>query len=436
MTRPKADSDPLLDATPIDNEGATVLVVGTGPAGTSAARRLAELGFKGRVVLFSDEMGESYDRTALSKQYLVDPRSLPSIFATPEARGDAIVHSGVSVEMVDIRSRFLRTDDGRDHGYDRLILCTGASPRALATPSGPQPGIHYLRTRQDADCLRESMRSGARMVIVGGGVIGLELASVAHARGCVVDVLEVADRVLARFSPPVIARAVTALHRSNGVRFHFEALVDDVYGRGNTLVVSIAGKSSIEADVVVVGVGASPRTDLASSAGLRVDDGIVVDNAGRTSDPSVFAAGDCACLTTEAGDRVRTESWLAAVRQGEAVAANIMGLDESLLGVPFTWSDQFDKTLQSIGRFVDVDETKVLIGSESDDILTLHFDSDALVGASRFCPADAVGRSMSAVRAILERGATVRSSLMPETSDLVEMSRYLVRTVRSSPAVP
>ena len=327
-------------------------VVGGGPAAGAAARTLASAGR--HVVLLTAEDRAPYDRTVLSKDVLLRPGAdVPEVWPAGAPWRERIeVRTGAQVVSLDPGARRLVTAAGDEVVFESVILAPGAEPRRLAVPGADGAGVHYLRDTTDAAALCVALEDARRLVVVGGGVIGLEVAAAAATRGVEVVVLEAAPRVLSRGAPPAVSRWLQTLHESHGVVVRTSTGPTAVLRseRGAVTGVRLADGTVMPADVVVVGVGIVPRDELARAAGLAVDDGILIDPSGRTSHPSVFAAGD-AVRTRHPGETpgTRLESFTAAGRQGEVAAHTALGEDDAFTDVPWWWSDQYDATVQAIG---------------------------------------------------------------------------------------
>jgi 3-phenylpropionate/trans-cinnamate dioxygenase ferredoxin reductase subunit len=327
-------------------------VVGGGPAAGAAARALASAGR--HVVLLTAEDRAPYDRTVLSKDVLLRPgAAVPEVWPAGVPWRERIeVRTGAKVASLDPGARRLVTASGEEVFFESAILATGAEPRRLAVPGADGAGVHYLRDTKDAAALSLVLDHASRLVVVGGGVIGLEVAAAAATRGVDVVVLEAADRVLSRGVPAAVGGWLHALHEAHGVVVHTGATPDAVLRSQDGAVngVRLADETVVPADAVVVGIGVVPRDELARAAGLAVDDGILIDPSGRTSHPHVFAAGD-AVRTRHPGEPhgIRLESFTAAGRQGEVAAHTVLGEDEAFTDVPWWWSDQYDATVQAMG---------------------------------------------------------------------------------------
>lgn len=329
-----------------------VVVVGAGQAGAVVAERLRASGHTGPLTLIGAEPAPPYQRPPLSKKYLTGEFVRERLFLRPEsfyADHDIALHMGAPVDGLDRAGRTLSVA-GQEVPWDRLVLTTGAAPRRLPTVlGGDLAGVYVMRDLADADAMAQEFAPGRRLVVVGGGYIGLEAAAVAASRGLQVTVLEAAPRILSRVACPETAAWFRALHTAHGVEI-LEAtpLVRLVGDAGRVCAAELPGQRHIPCDLVVVGIGVAPRTALAEAAGLRIDNGIAVDHFGRTSDPAIWAAGDCASFPHEGG-RLRLESVQNAIDMAAAVAANMMGAEAPYAPMPWFWSDQFDAKLQIAG---------------------------------------------------------------------------------------
>lgn len=333
--------------------GGTV-VVGAGQAGAALVARLRAEGYAGPLALIGEEPVPPYQRPPLSKKYLLGALAVERLYLRPAAFYDEhgiALRLGMRVAAIDRQARRLALSDGSTLGYDRLALTTGARPRRVAAErGGAMEGVHVVRTLADVDGLAPAVRPGARAVIVGGGYIGLEAAAVMAERGLAVTVIEAASRILSRVACAETAAFFAALHRARGVTLIEGAAFDrfEAGAGGRLSAARLADGRVIAADLAVVGIGITPDTGLAAAAGLALDDGILCDAFGRTSDPAIWAAGDCASFPA-AGGRLRLESVQNAIDMAETVARNMLGADLAYAPVPWFWSDQYDARLQIAG---------------------------------------------------------------------------------------
>ncbi len=331
----------------------TVLVIGGGQAGAQAVDTLRREGFGGRLVLIGEEPHLPYQRPPLSKKYLAGELAADRLPFRHRAFYDEHrieLKLGVGVARIEPAAQRVVLADGETAAYDRLLLCLGARSRLLTCQGAELPGVHYLRGLADVAAIRERLKPGARAVIIGGGYIGLETAATARQLGCAVTVLEMADRVMNRVVAPCVSEYFAHEHAAQGVEIICNTRVTALEGRGSAERVICADGSAFEADLVIVGVGAAANTELASSAGLHCDNGIVVDQHCRTSDAAIYAAGDCTNHPSPRfGMRVRLESVDNAFEQSKTAALNILGRDAVHDRVPWFWSDQFDNKLLIVG---------------------------------------------------------------------------------------
>ncbi|MBK5926310.1 NAD(P)/FAD-dependent oxidoreductase [Rhodobaculum claviforme] len=333
-----------------------IVVVGAGQAGAAVVARLRALGFDGALTLLGAEPAPPYQRPPLSKKYLTGEMTRERLFLRPAAfyaDQDITLRTGAAVRTIDRAARTLTVcTDGAGGGetlhWDRLILATGAAPRRLpADRGGALAGVHVMRDLADVDAMAGAFVAGRRLLVVGGGYIGLEAAAVAATRGLDVTLLEAAPRILVRVACAQTSDWFRTLHTAHGVRILEGTAVARLTGTDHVTGADVAG-AHIPCDLAVVGIGVTPRTALAEAAGLEVADGIVVDTLGRTSDPDIWAAGDCA-LFPHGDGRLRLESVQNAIDQAEAVAANILGAAVPYVPQPWFWSDQYDAKLQIAG---------------------------------------------------------------------------------------
>jgi 3-phenylpropionate/trans-cinnamate dioxygenase ferredoxin reductase component len=330
----------------------TVVIVGASHASVQAIDTLRREGHAGRIVLVGDEAYLPYNRPPLSKKFLAGELERERLLLRSahfyEQHG-VDTRLGVSVTAIDRASRRLRLGDGGELDYDQLLLCVGSRPRRLAVPGHDLGGIHYLRTIADVDAIRADLPGARRMVVVGAGYIGLEAAASARHLGLEVTVLEMADRPMNRVVAPELSAYFTARHAREGVVIHCNTSVTAFAGDGRVRAVA-CGEREFPADLVIVGVGILPDVTLAAAAGLQCDNGVLVDEHCRTSDPNVYAAGDCTSHpSVRYGRRVRLESVDNAVEQAKTAAANICGRPARHEHVPWFWSDQYDVRLQIAG---------------------------------------------------------------------------------------
>jgi 3-phenylpropionate/trans-cinnamate dioxygenase ferredoxin reductase subunit len=325
------------------------VIAGGGLAAAKAAETLRDEGFDGEIVLLGAEPERPYERPPLSKGYLQGSDSRDSVYVHPAgwyAEHDVDLRQGVTVTAIDRGAHVVATADGTQVPYDKLLLATGASPRRLDFPGSDREEVLYLRTLADSDRLRSAFQAGTRVVVAGAGWIGLETTAAARTAGCLVTVLEPQPGALHDQLGPELGEIFARLHRAHGVEFRFGEKAAE-FRPG--MVITSAG-AEIPADVLVVGIGAAPNDDLAARAGLDVSNGVLTDEALRTSDPDIFAAGDVAnSFNPLVGRRVRVEHWANALNGGPAAARSMLGQPVSYDRVPYYYSDQYELGMECAG---------------------------------------------------------------------------------------
>jgi 3-phenylpropionate/trans-cinnamate dioxygenase ferredoxin reductase component len=331
----------------------TFVIVGGGLAGAKAAGTLRAEGFEGRVVLLGEEPVNPYERPPLSKDYLRGESGREAIWAQPEdfyAGNDVELRTGVRATALHPAAAEVEIEGGERIAFDMLLLATGASPNRLPVPGADLPGVRLLRTVADSDALRDALRRASRAVVIGAGWIGCEVAASARQMGVEVAMVAPEQVPLERVLGAEVGAIYGEVHASRGVELVLGTGVEAIEGTSRATGVRVAGGRVLEADLVVVGVGISPRVELAQAAGLRVDDGILVDDRLRTSAPNVFAAGDVARAQHPLfGETLRIEHWHNALEQGPAAARNMLGRDEPYDRVPYFFSDQYDVGMEYAG---------------------------------------------------------------------------------------
>lgn len=329
-----------------------VVIIGAGQAGLSVAQSLRENAHAGPITLIGDEGLAPYQRPPLSKKFLAGELTDDRLLLKPMAffEKQAIeLQLGMAVERID-RVKSIVELGSASIPFDKLVLTTGTRPRAVPLPGADLPGIHVLRAVADVERLRPSLVTGRRLVIIGGGYIGLEVAAVAQTLGVSVTVIEAQDRVMARVVAAPVSSFYEELHRAHGVTLVLGRGISAFEQGAEGLAAVTQDGARYPADIVLVAVGAVPNVELATAAGLKVDDGILVDAQGRTSDPRVFAAGDCTRFPSALYKRtLRLESVQNAIDQAKIVGATIAGADAQYNPIPWFWSDQYDIKLQIAG---------------------------------------------------------------------------------------
>lgn len=383
---------------------AGVVIVGGGHAGGRTAERLRHGGFVGPIDVVGIERELPYERPPLSKSVLTAPEIPANSYLLPPARWSEFgvrFHLGAEATGIDRQDKAVALADGSRLPYRKLVLATGLSPRRIEALAPVADRVAYLRSFQDALGLRDRIRPGSSVVLVGAGLIGLEVAASAVKRGAAVTVLEAADRPLSRLLPPYLSQWLTEIHGQAGVGIHCGRQVVASAISGGAAVLRLDDATQIEADLVLVGIGGKPNDALARSSGLTVDDGIVVNEFGQTSDPDIFAAGDVASHENRLfGKRWRLESWKNAEDQSGIVAAYICGSPVPYDEVPWFWTDQYDLNIQVAGIPGDR-EPAYERGRPGDRAYLAYFtDGEQLVGAIGI----ACGRDIRIARETIKAG--------------------------------
>lgn len=391
-----------------------IVVVGAGQAGASLVARLRALGHAGPITLIGAEPVPPYQRPPLSKAYLTGEMEEERLYLRPAAfyaehRID--LRLGATATHIDRTARSVAVG-GEAIPYDALALCIGATPRRLpAAIGGNLAGVFTLRGLADVDAMRAAFQPGRRLLVVGGGYIGLEAAAVARKLGMEVTLIELAPRILGRVAAPETADYFRALHRAHGVEVlegtGLTRLLGDIHVTGAIL----SDAREIPCDAVVAGVGITPDTALAEGAGLSLDNGIATDSHGRTDDPHIWAAGDCASFATATG-RMRLESVQNAIDMAEVVAANMLGADTPYVPLPWFWSDQYDVKLQIAG--LNAGYTSVVRREAGEAVSHWYFAHDRLISV------DAMNdpRAYMVGKRLIEQGKSPSPDAIRTTPDL------------------
>ena len=361
-----------------------MVIIGAGHAAGQGAASLRQEGYEGEIIIIGDEPHIPYQRPLLSKQYLSGEQGIERVYLRPEkfyADKDITVRTSERVEHIDTATQTVTTDAGDTIAYEKLLIATGSRPRMLNIPGSDLGGIHYLRTITDVDAIRAEFEPGKKLVIVGGGYIGLEVASVGIAAGLEVHVLEMEERILQRVTTPEMSEYYHNLHTSRGVHIHTGTMVSGFTGDGSIASVQ-CGDEEFAADLAVIGIGIIPNVELAEATGIECDNGIVVDDHCATSAANVYAAGDCTNHPNPLlNRRLRLESVPNAMEQARVAAANMCGGEKTYASIPWFWSDQYELKLQMVGFSADGD-TQVLRGDKAANQFAVFYLKDGNVVAA------------------------------------------------------
>jgi 3-phenylpropionate/trans-cinnamate dioxygenase ferredoxin reductase subunit len=377
-----------------------IVIVGAGQAGVQAVQTLRAEGFTDAITMIGDEAYPPYQRPPLSKAYLLGSFARERLFLKPDAfyqeAGCQLILSA-SVTAIDRAAKSVVMRDGRALPYDKLLLATGTRVRKLSRPGADLPGVQYLRDIADVDALQPLFRPGARMAVVGGGYIGLEVAAVGAKRGLDVTVFEAADRLMARAVSPMVSDFYAAEHARAGVKLNLNSGVEGFEGKGKVEAI-LAGGKRFPADIVLVGIGVLPNDMLARESGLPCRDGIVVDRNAMTADPAIFAAGDCTRHHGREGVEIRLECVQNAIDQAKHAALAMLGRPKIYSEVPWFWSDQYDLKLQIAGLARPTDEVVLRGDPASRKFAVFHLRDGVVVAveAVNAAPEYMIGKKLIA----------------------------------------
>ena len=359
-----------------------IVVIGAGQAAGQAAASLRQEGYEGPVTILGDEAQAPYQRPPLSKAYLSGEIGMDRVLVRPEKfyhDKDITLKTNTRVVSIDRGNKAVTTEAGDTIHYTKLLIATGSRPRILTIPGSDLPGIHYLRTIDDVDRIRVAMQTATRLCIVGGGYIGLEVAAISVTAGLDVTVVEAMDRILQRVTTPEMSEYYHKLHTSRGVNIMVNTGVEGFDGDGSVSAV-LCGDTRVETDLVIVGIGIIPNVELAEAAGLECGNGILVDDHGCTSDPDIYAAGDCTNHPNPVLDRrLRLESVPNAMEQTRVACSNMLGGDKVYAAVPWFWSDQYELKLQMVGFSSDGDSSCVRGDKDANQFAVFYLNSGRVV---------------------------------------------------------
>lgn len=398
----------------------TVLIAGAGHGAGQVVATLKQHRYEGRIVLVGDEPYLPYQRPPLSKKFLSGEMPPERLYFKPASFYDdpqIEIHLDTLIREVDKEAGCVRTDKGEQLGFDTLVMATGSRARRLPVPGSDLDGIHYLRNIADVDGIHADTRTAKRIVIVGAGYIGLEVAAVARQLGLEVTVIEMAERVLSRVVSEQVSTFYQDEHRSRGVELLLSTGLRAFRGDGRVSGVETDDGTVLPADLVVVGVGILPNTELAQACGLEVDDGIMVDDMCRTSDPDIFAIGDCTSQPNGIyGRTLRLESVHNALEQAKTAASNICGIETHYCQVPWFWSDQYDLKLQIAGLSQDYDAVVVRGRPEDRSFACLYLRQGRLIAV------DAINAPRDFVQSkpLIENHAVIAPEQLADTSVMLK----------------
>ncbi len=400
-----------------------VVIVGAGHASGQVVATLRQKNFDGNICLVGEEPYLPYQRPPLSKKYLAGELPPERLHFKADNFYDApnvVVHLSTTIDHIDRSTKVVLSDTGSKFPYDKLVLSLGAHPRRVDLPGVELSGVHYLRTIQDVDAIREKIEPGCQLVIVGAGYIGLEVAAVTAKLGLDVTVVEMMDRVMSRVVSEEVSKFFQKEHTEHGVKLLLSTGIKDFSGDGNVHAVDLSDGTRIAADLVVIGIGVVPNTDLAADAGLEVSNGIVVDDHCRTSDPDIYAVGDCTYHPNDVlGCQVRLESVHNALEQAKTAATNICGEDQVYAQVPWFWSDQYDLKLQIAGLSQNYDQTIIRGDPDDRSFSCLYLNSGRLIAV------DAINKPrdfMQSKKLIADHAVIDASLLADSTVELKAMA--------------
>lgn len=363
----------------------TCIIIGASHAAAQLAPSLRQQGWEGKIIVIGDEPYIPYHRPPLSKAFLSGEKDVDGILIRPAAiyeKNDIEFKLGARVEVIDRAHKTVTLQSGEVLNYDKLALCTGSRVRKVTLPGTDLEGVHYLRDIRDVEGIKQHVDEGKKAVIVGGGYIGLETASVLNKLGMNVTVLEMAPRVLARVTAPELSEFYTRVHTDEGVTIKTGIAVSGLEGKGLVQKVLCADGSSFDADLVVIGVGIIPNVELAEACGLNVDNGIIVDEFARTNDPDIVAAGDVTNHPNKYYNRrLRLESVPNATDQAKSAAASICGKDVEYKSLPWFWSDQYDLKLQIAGLSQGYDQVVIRGDRDNRNFAAFYLQEGKLISA-------------------------------------------------------
>lgn len=406
-----------------------VVIVGAGHAAGQAAASLRQEGYEGAITMIGNEPYIPYQRPPLSKKFLAGEIGIDRVYFKPPEfyeKENVTVKLDTRVTEIDRKTKTVHTDQGETLTYSKLLLTTGSRVRELNLPGFDLDGVFYLRNVGDVEGIQSYFNKGGKCVIVGGGYIGLEVAAVAAKHGIDVTVLEMAPMVMARVVDPIVSRFYERVHKEEGVKILTGAAVSGFEGKDGQLTkVTCADGTAHEADFVVVGVGILPNVELAVEANLKVENGIAVDECCRTSDPDIYAAGDCTNHPNPLlGERLRLESVHNALEQAKTAAAAICGKEKPYAQIPWFWSDQYDLKLQIVGLSAGYDQAVVRGNPEEGRSFAVFYLKEG-----RLIAVDAINRAPEFMmsKQLIAKGVSIPAEkLKDESINMKEMAAFAI----------
>ena len=368
------------------SSGKTFAIIGAGQSGGWTAKTLRDEGFEGRIILFGDEPYPPYERPPLSKEVLLGDQPVESTYLWPDGSYDEWnmeMRLGTRVASISPAGHSLTLENGETVSYDRLMIATGGRARPLRVPGADLDGVHLLRAISDTIAIRKGISQGSRFFVVGGGWIGLEVAAAARKQGAEVTLVEALDQLCGRALTPEFAARLLKIHQGHGVDIRLNTSIDHFEGDGSVARAVLSDGNAVECATAVIGIGLIANTELADAAGLQVDNGIVVDELGRTSDPDIFAAGDVTNHPNALlGRRIRLESWENAQNQAIGSAKSMLDKGAAYTEVPWFWSDQYDVNIQLAGLPVDCDQTVLRGDPDAPEFIEFYLKDGRIDGAA------------------------------------------------------
>ena len=401
-----------------------IVIIGAGQAAAVAAATLRKEKYTGTIKILGDESHPPYDRPPLSKHYLAGELSLTETLIRPPefyADNDIELLTSTRVASIDAEAKQVVTESDQVFDYDKLVITTGSRARKLNLPGCQLGGIFYLRSLNDVDLIRASMGSAKKLCVIGGGYVGLEVAAVARKAGLDVTVIETQERILQRVTTPEMSDYYHQLHSERGVNIMLNQAVTGFQGEGGdngSVSEVLCGDLAVDADIVVIGVGILPNIEIAEEAGLECDNGVVVDDHGQTSNPHIYAAGDCANHPNRLlNRRLRLESVPNAIEQARVASINLLGGDVEYASIPWFWSDQYELKLQMVGFSSDGEESVVRGDKSTNKFAVFHLKEGRVVAV------DAVNSSKAFMLGKRLYGKSVDVAALADES--VELKAFL-----------